>query len=504
MISDIPHSTISYHKDPGWSSSIIAGAIERRNFLRNGTLDPFQRVKDLFQDKVFLTQLYHLAAPIALQNLLTASLNMVGSVMVGQLGDAAIASVGLASQVFFLLSLILFGIGSGSAMFTAQLWGNKDIVSLRKVLGLCLAMGLLVGGFFLFLCELFPARIIGIFTTDPQVINMGGGYLQIYAWTFLFFSVTSGYASVLRSIGEVKLPMVVTVSALALNITLNYVLIFGALGFPALGIRGAAVSGVIARGGECTVLVLITYWKKYPIAAKVRELIGYNLVFFVKIFRPVLPVILNELMWSLAVTIYSVVYARIGTPSIAAMNIVSTVDNLALVPFFGLSSAIAIISGHKIGAGEKESAYRDVGRTMGLAVIFALLVSGIVLVIKQPIVSLYKITPDVALYANRALVILALWMVVRSQNMVLVIGMMRSGGDSRYSLLLDGVIIWILGVPMAVLGGFILHLPVYWVYLMVMSEELTKCILGLRRYFSRKWIHDLAQTVTLPSPSLDI
>jgi len=472
--------------------------------LLNGIRNPIKRVAGIYRDNVFLSQLYHMAAPIALQNLLTASLSMVGNVMVGQLGDAAIASVGLAGQIFFLLNLILFGIGSGSAMFTAQLWGNKDIMSLRKVLGLCLVLCSATSGLFLLSCELFSARIISIFTTDPQVIAQGSEYLQIYAWAFLFFSVTSGFASVLRSIGEVKLPMLVTVSALILNIGLNYVFIFGAFGFPALGIRGAAFSAVIARATECLALVFITYWKKYPVAAKISDLLGFNSGFVAKIFKPVLPVILNELMWSLAITTYNVVYARIGTPSIAAMNIVGTIDNLAIVPFLGLSSAVAIISGHKIGAGEKEEAYRDVGKTLGLTVIFALLVSGVVIAIKGPVVGLYKITPDVALYANRALVILAIWMIVRSLNMVLVVGMMRSGGDTRYSLFLDGVIIWILGVPMAVLGGFILHLPVYWVYLMVMSEELTKCILGLRRYFSRKWIHDLTQAVTLPSPAPDI
>jgi Na+-driven multidrug efflux pump len=170
----------------------------------------------------------------------------------------------------------------------------------------------------------------------------------------------------------------------------------------------------------------------------------------------------------------------------------------------GLSSAIAIICGHKIGAGEKDEAYRDIGRTLGLTVLFSLLVSGAVFLMKGPVISLYKITPDVELYTNRALIILALWIFIRSQNMILIVGMMRSGGDTRYSLFLDGIIIWILGVPMAVLGGFILHLPVYWVYLMVMSEELTKCILGLRRYFSRKWIHDLTENVSLPSPSINI
>ena len=463
--------------------------------------NPFRRVADYYRDGFFLMQLYRLAAPIALQNLLTASLPMVGSVMVGQLGDAAIAAAGLAGQIFFLLSLILFGIGSGSAMFTAQFWGNKDLTSLRKVLGLCLVMGLATAGLFLLACEFFPARIIGIFTIDPQVIALGSQYLHIYAWSFLFFSITSAYAAILRSVGEVKLPMLVTVMALALNIALNYVFIFGAFGIPALGIRGAAISALIARVSECLLLVLITYWKKYPVAAKIIELLGFNLSFFVKILNPVFPVILNELMWSLAITMYSVVYARIGTSSIAAMNIVGTVDNLALVPFMGLSGAIAIICGHKIGAGEKEAAYRDIGRTLGLTLVFAFLVSGIVFALKGPVISLYKITPDVALYADRALIILALWIFIRSQNMTLIVGMLRSGGDTRYSLFLDGVIIWILGVPMAVLGGFILHLPVYWVYLMVMSEELTKCVLGLRRYFSRKWINNLTATVSLPSPA---
>ncbi len=479
-------------------------AFEEKQALLNSIGRPFQRVLNYYSDRFFLSQLYRLAAPIALQNLLTASLSMAASVMVGQLGDASIAAVGLAGQIFFLLSLILFGVGSGSAMFTAQLWGNKDISSLHKVLGLCLVMSLAVAGLFFFLSEFFPAAIIGIFTIDPQVIALGSEYLHIYAWSFVFFSITSGFASILRSIGEVKLPMLVTVMALALNIALNYIFIFGAFGIPAMGIRGAAISAVISRVAECLTLVSITYWKKYPVAAKIHELLGFNPGFIAKIFKPVFPVILNELMWSLAVTCYSIVYAHIGTPSIAAMNIVGTVDNLAAVPFMGLSSAIAIICGHKIGSGEKDEAYRDIGRTLGLTVLFSILVSGMILATKGLVISLYKITPDVAFYADRALIILAVWIFIRSQNMTLIIGMLRSGGDTRYSLFLDGVIIWILGVPMAVLGGLILHLPVYWVYLMVMAEELTKFILGLRRYFSRKWINDLTETVGLPSPAAEI
>ena len=463
--------------------------------------NPIRRIMEFYDDRFYFMQLYRYAAPIALQNLLTASLSMVGSVMVGQLGDASIAAVGLAGQIFFLLSLVLFGIGSGSAMFTAQLWGNKDLVSLRKVLGLCLVMSLATAGLFLIVCEVFPDFIIGIFSNDPQVIALGSDYLVIFAWSFLFFSVTSTFAAILRSIGEVKLPMLITVSALGLNIVLNYVFIFGAIGIPAMGIRGAAISFLIARVAECCILVLVTYQKKYPVAAKMKEMLGLSLAFIGKIFTPIFPVILNELLWSLAVTTYSIVYAHIGTPSIAAMNIVGTVDNLALVPFMGLSGAAAIIGGHKIGAGDADGAYQDIGRTLGLTALFSLLICGFVFSFKGLIINLYNITPDVALYADRALIILALWIFVRSQNMSLVVGMLRSGGDTRYSLFLDGVIIWILGVPLAMLGGFVLHLPVYWVYLLVMSEELTKCILGLKRYFSRKWIHNLTGTVSVITPS---
>jgi putative MATE family efflux protein len=467
--------------------------LERRIYLFHVIKKTVQPVVHFYSDKVYFSQLYRLAAPITLQNLLTASLGMVGNVMVGQLGDTAMAASSLAGQIFFLLILILFGIGSGSAMFTAQLWGKKDIVSLRKVQGLCLALGLAVAFIFFLLSEFFSRDLIGFFSTDPQVILLGGDFLKLYAWAFLFFSVTSGFAAILRSIGEVKIPLVITVAALAFNIILNYGLIFGNLGLPKMGLQGAALSAVIARALECIALVVTVYWIKSPIAASLGELTRFDLNFIGQVFKPVLPVILNELLWSTAITMYNFVYARIGTPSMAAMNIVATVDNLALVPFMGLSGAVAIMAGNKIGAGEYDDAYHYVGRTLGLTAFIALLVGLIVLAIKTPVIGLYKITPDVVVYANNGLIILGAWLIVRSQNMILIVGALRSGGDTRYSLFLDGLIIWFLGVPMALLGGFILRLPVYWVYLMVMSEELTKCILGLRRFFSHKWIHDLTQ-----------
>lgn len=458
------------------------------------------RINKYYSDREALAQLYKFAAPIAFQNLITALLAMAGSVMVGQLGDAPLVAVALAGQIFFLLILVTFGIASGSAMFTAQLWGNRDIENLHKVQGLCLILGLFAALIFFIPSEFFPTQVLSIFSEDVQVIALGSEYLKIIAWAFFLFSVTSGFSAVLRSVGQVKLPMAVNVSALGLNIGLSYVLIFGKFGLPAMGIFGAAWAVVISRAAECLGLVILVYTRKLPVAASLREMTGFNLGFVDKVFKPVLPVILNELLWSLAISTYSVIYARIGTTSIAAMNIVSTVDNLSIVPFMGLSSAAAIIVGNKIGAGKKDEAYTNVGQTLGITLALSILVGGLVLLTNNLVLSFYQVSAEVIFLAHRALIVLGCFLIIRSQNMILVVGMMRSGGDSRYSLFLDGVIIWILGVPMAVLGGFILRLPVYWVYLFVMSEELVKCILGLRRYFTRKWLHDLSQTVQNPVP----
>lgn len=261
-----------------------------------------QRIFALYRDREYFRQLFKIAIPIALQNFITASLNMIGVMMLGQLGEVSLAAAGLANQVFFLFSLLLFGIASGAAIFTAQLWGKKDIASLRKVLGLCIALGLAASGIFLFLAEVLPVQILGIYSEDLQVIALGSEYLRIFGWSFAFFAVSFSYASVLRSIGEVKLPLAVSVSALSLNTLLAYALIFGKFGLPELGVRGAAIAGLIARIIECAALLIFIYARRSPAAAPLRELLDFDTQFAWKVLKPVLPVALNEFLWSMGIT----------------------------------------------------------------------------------------------------------------------------------------------------------------------------------------------------------
>ena len=453
------------------------------------------RLTTFFTDREYYRQLVIFALPLGLQNLVISSLNMVGVVMIGQLGETPVAAVGLAAQIFFLLQLVLFGINSGASMFTAQLWGKQDLPNIRKVLALAIVLGLFAGLIFLGLAWLAPQLVLGIYSEDPQVVVLGSQYLRIFGWAYLFFPISFSFSMVMRSIGDVKTPMLVSIGALVFSALASYLLIFGKLGLPALGVRGAAIAALAARILECGVMLRIVYRRRPLIALHLKDLLGLDLSFVGRVFKPMLPVILNETFWSFGTTAYSVVYARISTDSIAAMNIVSTIDNMAFVFIFGLANATAIMVGNRIGAGEERKAFQYAVRSLLLGVLFGVLVGSQVLLWSPSILSLYKVPLVVIDYARRVLVILAALVWLRAANSIIVVGILRSGGDARFSFFLDGMVIWVVGVPVAFFTAFVLHLPVYWVYLAIMSEELLKWVIGMRRIFSRKWIHNLTHAV---------
>jgi putative MATE family efflux protein len=351
------------------------------------------------------------------------------------------------------------------------------------------------GTLFLIIAEVFPAAALSIYSQDPAVIALGSSYLRILGFSFIPYAISFCYAIVLRSTGDVKTPLFVTLTSLSLNTLLSYGFIFGKLGLPALGVYGAGLAVLISRIVELLLILMLTYRKDSPSAAKLRELFSYNLDFAKKVLKPVLPVVANEILWSLGITAYSVVYARISTDSIAAMNIVASIDQMALVLFNGIGHACAIMVGNWIGAGDEEQAFRYAARSEALGMLGGVGIGALVLVSSNIILSLYQVPPDVIAYAHNALIILGLLLWLRASNMIMFIGIFRSGGDTRFALILDGLIIWVVGVPLAFLGAFVFHLPVYWVYLLVMSEEITKWCLGAYRFFTRKWIHNLAKTV---------
>jgi putative MATE family efflux protein len=466
------------------------------NCLISSPLVLFRRLIAFYSDRDYFTQVLHIALPIAAQQLVTSSLNMASVVIIGQKGDVAVAAVGLANQIFFLLNLVLFGIGSGMAIFTAQLWGKRDILNIRKVLGLSLKLQLAASLLFFALAQLIPVQLISIYSTDARVIAAGAEYLRIFSWSFIFFAVTFTYAFILRSTGNVRMPVVVSIGSLVVNAALTYGFVFGAFGLPLLGIMGAAVAINIARGLEMLALLVMTYRNPHsPAAATLAELRYFDLAFTWKIMKPIIPVALNEIFWSFGITTYSIIYARMGTEAIAAVNIYSTIDNVAFALLIGLGNATAVLVGNKIGAGDEPNAYHYAGRSIGLAIAFGWFIGAIVLMMRVPVLGLYNVSPQVIQNAYKIMTIAALAIWVRATNMIVIIGALRSGGDTIFSLVLDGFVIWLVGVPLAALGAFVFNLPIQWVYLLVLSEEMTKFIFGLWRYFSKKWINNMTSVV---------
>jgi putative MATE family efflux protein len=450
------------------------------------------RITRLFGDREFFAVLLKIALPITIQQLALSLLNVIDVLMIGQLGETAVAGVGLANQIFFLLNLLLFGIVSGSAIFTAQFWGRRDLASIRQVMGIGLLLSIAGSLAFTAIAVLAPQKALSFYSDDPAVIAQGSAYLRVVGLSYVVTAITYTFSAILRSTEHVRLPTAVSVAALGLKTALSYVLIFGHLGMPQMGVVGAAVATCIARYLECVTLLILAYARRTPAAARPSELLGADRVFVRRFLITTAPVVLEEMAWSLGITTYYAIYARIGTDSIAAVNIASTIEGLAFVSFIGLGNATAIMIGNRIGAGDLVNASVYAGRFVRLAILVGIVAGLLVLVAAGPILDLYKVSPETRELAHAILVVMACVLWAKASNTVMIVGIMRSGADTRFAFVADVVPMWLIGVPMALTGAFVLHLPTYLVYVMAMSDEISKFFISLWRVRSGRWIHRVA------------
>ncbi len=443
------------------------------------------------KDRSFLREMLTIALPISFQQLINASLNMIDVIMVGQLGEASIAALGLSNQVFFVFILLLFGLTSGMAIFTAQFWGKQEVDPIRKVLGMCLAITSAIA----LLCTLattrMPRTVLGFYTNDTEVIEIGASYLSIVGFSYIPVAIATSYIATLRSIHLVKLTVVATISALVFKTILGYILIFGMFGLPALGVRGAAIGTASGWTLELILLLILVYTQKTPLAANPLTFFSFDFVFFGRVLKTTLPALANEMFWSLGITTYNAIYARIGTDSIAAINVNATIEELGFVVFMGLGNACAVMVGNRIGAGKKEEAFETVRRVVILAMLSAWTVGLLVFLLRDVVVNLYDLSPSGEYNVRMLMLMMACTLWIRMFNFSTFIGALRAGGDTRFALLMELCSIWLIGVPAAYIGAFVLHFPVYIVYLMVALEEVAKAFVSGWRVYSRKWIHDL-------------
>ena len=448
----------------------------------------------MLKDKKFYKSLVNIALPITLQNLVMSSVNMLDTLMITRLGDANIAAVGLANQVFFFFSLILFGVNSGSSIFVAQFWGKKDVKNIRRILGLAIIICGAVSIIFTIGALFIPETLMNVFTHEKDVVELGVKYLRIIALSYLVTAVSFAYNTALRSIGLAKVPMFISIVALVVNGTFNYLLIFGKFGFPRMEIEGAALATLIARIVELILVLYITYRSKNALAGRMNELIDVSKDFVIKYFKTAFPVIVNEFFWSLGTVLYSVAYARIGKEATSAIQIANTVQNFFLVFSRGLSSACAVMIGNKIGEGSREDAI-SYARTFIIIGPILGIILGIILFAFTPLIMTLFDTVSAAVYdyTVKALIVVSATMSIKIVNGLLIVGIFRSGGDTRFSMFLEMGSVWLVGVPMAFFGALVLKVPVYMVLALVSLEEVVKAIIGIPRLISNKWVRNVVE-----------
>lgn len=455
----------------------------------SGTLNPFEMIR---QDKIFFAKLMALALPMAMQNLVASSLNLLDTFMIGQLGESAIAAVALSNQIFFLQMLLLFGITSGSAVFTAQFWGKKDEEGLHRSTGLALLLALSGAGVFTLLSQLLPEEILSLFSKDPQVIEKAVPYLRITSASYLFSALTMVYAGVLRTTGEARLPLFISLGAIGLNALFNYLLIFGKVGFPKMGTTGAALATALARFLEAAVLLTLMYGRKSPAAFRPGRMGSITGEFLKKFFHRIYPVLINEVGWSLGITMFTLVFARMGTEVIASYNVTDTVLRFTFFFFMGAGNACAVVLGNMIGEGKDFAHLNRLARKiLYLAPLFALLASLLIFSLSPVIPLLFKVSPPVRDMISGFLKVAALVVLFKVSNMQIIVGILRSGGDTHFCAAMELVPLWLMAIPFVALAGLVLGWNPVLVYALGMSEEAMKYVIGLKRVLSGKWIHNL-------------
>ena len=443
------------------------------------------------KDKEFYIRLFVITLPIAMQSLITSSLNMLDTMMIGKIGELELASVGIANQYYFLYSLLANSIPIGSGVLIAQLWGKKDTLNIKRTLSRSLFYNIILTLGFMILGLSLPGKIMSIFSNDPAVINIGIDYLKIVVISYLFTSITFTFASGLRSIGNTKLPMWGSFIGLIVNGVLNAILIFGLFGAPKMGIKGAALATLIARIVEFIIVVGAVYLKVDVLKLRFKDMLELSKSLSETLNKVTLPIFLNESCWAFGNITYTAIYASIGTSAAASIQICSTVMNLFMIVAFGLANAAVVIIGNEIGANREDEAISASKKISSLSVKISIVLAIVLALLAKPIVSFFNVSAEVKMAAQYILYIYALVMVFKVYNAVMIVGILRGGGDTTYGSILQGLTLWLIGIPLAAFATFVLKLPVYFVVMFATVEEIIKLLLMMRRFKSFKWIKNM-------------
>ena len=440
----------------------------------------------------FYPQIIKLVIPIVVQNLLSAAVNSADVVMLNYVGQSSISAVSLAANYAGVLFMVYYGLGTGASMLSAQYWGKKDLQAIRVIEGIAMRFSILISLCFSAFAFFAPELMMKLFTNDAELIAIGAGYLRVMALTYLCWGVIEIYLSVLRSICRVNVSMILNILAFTLNIFLNAVFIFGLFGAPKLGAVGVAIATASSRAIELAGCILVSLFSK-DVKLKLSYMLIRNKPLFQDFLKLSLPALGNDVSWSVAFSMYSVILGHLGTDAVAANSLVVVVRNFGTVLCFGTASAGGILLGNVMGENDLERAKVYASNILKLTVITGA-IGGVLVLIATPFVLHFASLSDTAMhYLKYMLFINSYYIMGSAVNTTLIAGVFRAGGDSRFGLICDTVDMWCYAVPLGFIAAFVFKLPVLVVYFLLCTDEFVKWPWVIRHYRSRKWLRNITR-----------
>lgn len=447
------------------------------------------------KDRSFYRSLVTLAVPISLQNLVTFAVSFADNVMIGSLGDDAISGVYIGGQLQSVLQMFVGGIEGAILILAAQYWGKKDTQSIRKVVSIGIKFALAVGLLSSLVAVLFPQWVIRAFTTEPGVIQEGAAYVQIVGFTYLFFSVSQVMIAAMRSVETARIGLYISCMALVINVCLNYVFIFGHFGFPAMGVRGAALATLVSRILEMCVGVGYVFFMDKKLRFGLKDLLHTDRQLLRDFIRYGLPVIGGQVVWAINSLANTKILGYYSAGVIAAASITGMLHNLVYVWMNGMSSAVGIITGKTVGAGQYEK-MKEYSKTVQMIFLFVGLISGAaVFLARDGFISLYNASPEAQAYSRQFINVISVTIIGTCYQAACLFGLVKSGGDISFVFKNDTIFVFLVVIPSSLLAMW-LGAPPWVVFACLKCDQILKCFVAIVKINRYNWMKNLTRDNT--------
>ena len=437
-------------------------------------------------------QIIQLAIPIIIQNLLSAAVNSADVIMLNYVNQSAISAVSLAANYSNILFMVYYGLGTGASLLCAQYYGKDNLHAIHVVEGIALRFSLAISLLISCIAFTMPQYMIRLFTSDRELIAIGSSYIRVMGITYICWSISEIYLSVLRSVGRVTISMILNMLAFSLNIFLNAVFIFGLFGAPKLGATGVAIATATSRTVQLIGCFVVSLASK-NVKLKPTAIFVRNKPLLQDFIRLSLPALGNDLSWSVGFSMYSIILGHLGSDVVAANSLVTVVRNIGSVFCFAIASAGTILLGKILGQGKLQEAKICASRMLKLTFITGI-IGGLIVLAATPFVLNFASLNDQAMhYLKYMLLINTYYLMGSAVNTTLIAGVFRAGGDTKFGLICDTIDMWLYGAPLGFFAAFVLKLPVMWVYFLLCTDEFVKWPWVFRHYYKGTWAKNITR-----------